>query len=167
MSPFAGRATDVDVVIDLMIHDIDIVLSLVRSDVSQISAVGLPALTSHVDIANARLEFANGAVANLTASRVSDKRFRRIRVFEKHRYEALNFIDQQIETVKAKPSANGDWPEIVRERVAVEPAQPLETELSAFVESVRIGRRPLVDGRVALQAQDVASRVRAKVQAGL
>lgn len=167
MSTFAARATDVDVVTDLMIHDIDIVLSLVKSTVERVSAVGLPTLTQHVDIANARLEFGNGAVANLTASRVSDRRFRRIRVFERNRYQALNFIDQQIETVSARPAKDGGCPQIVREKVPVEPVQPLNRELAAFVESVRTRRPPLVTGRVALQAQEVAARVHSKVQASL
>ena len=167
MSTFAARATDVDVVTDLMIHDIDIVLSLVKSPLERVSAVGLPTLTRHVDIANARLEFSNGAAANLTASRVSERRFRRIRIFERYRYEALNFIDQQIETVSARPASNGGWPEIVREKVPVVPVQPLDRELAAFVESVRTHSRPLVDGRVALQAQEVAARVHEKVQASL
>lgn len=167
MNRFVARATDVDVVADLMIHDIDIVLSLIHSQVERVSAIGLPALTRHVDIANARLEFRNGAVANLTASRVSEKRFRRIRVFEKNRYEALNFIDQQIETVSARPTDNGGWPEIVRERVPVKPVQPLDRELAAFVESVRTRSRPLVDGRVALQAEHVAALVRERVHSSL
>ncbi len=164
MSPFLARATDVDVVTDLMIHDIDIVLSLVPSEVVQISAVGIPVLTRHTDIANARLEFANGTVANLTASRVSDKRFRRIRVFANHNYEALNVIDQQIETVKAKPSEDGGWPEIVKRQVQVEPCQPLDTELEAFIRSVRTGAPPLVDGRIALQALEVAMKIKEKIK---
>ncbi len=101
MGEFVARATDVDVVTDLMIHDIDIVMSLVKSPIAEIAANGLKVITDHVDIANARLEFANGAVANLTASRVSNKRLRRVRVFEENRYEALNFIDQQIEAAQA------------------------------------------------------------------
>lgn len=165
MSPFVARATDVDVVTDLMIHDIDLVLSLVPSSVAHVAAAGTPVLTRHIDIANARLQFANGAVANLTASRVSDKRFRRIRIFERQRYQALNFIDQQIETVEAKPVANALWPEIVRTQVHVEPWQPLDKELEAFVESVRLGKPPLVDGRVALNAVEVAMQVRDQMAA--
>ena len=106
LGPFVERATDVDVVTDLMIHDIDIILSLVGEKLASISATGTPVLTNHVDIANARLEFVNGAVANVTASRVSRKKFRRIRVFGRNSYRAINFVDQQLEV--AYP---GDIPE--------------------------------------------------------
>ncbi|MCB1878193.1 MAG: Gfo/Idh/MocA family oxidoreductase [Chromatiales bacterium] len=161
MSPFVARATDVDVVTDLMIHDIDIVLSLVKSEVVSVQAIGLPVLTHHVDIANARLEFANGAAANLTASRVSEKRFRRVRVFEKHCYEALNFVDQQVEVMRAVPAAeDGEWPEIVKENLAVDAQQPLDAELAAFIHSVNSGEPPLVDGHVALEALRVAMTVK-------
>jgi len=94
MSGFVARATDVDVISDLMIHDIDIILALVGSDIVSIAAVGTPVLTDHIDIANARLEFANGAVANVIASRVSRDKSRRIRVFQERCYLSLDFIEQ-------------------------------------------------------------------------
>ena len=150
MSPFVARATDVDVVTDLMIHDIDIVLALVDSELADIRAVGVPVLTQYTDIANARLEFASGTVANITASRVSENKFRRFRVFSENRYEALNFVDQQIETLRATPAAAGEWPDIVRENVQVDPCMPLDAELEAFVNCVRHGQQPLVDGEVGL-----------------
>ncbi len=165
MSPFVARATDVDVVSDLMIHDIDIILSLVGAGIRAISAVGTPVLTSHIDIANARLEFENGAVANVIASRVSEKQIRRIRVFERNRYLSLDFIDQRIETAFPHPVKDSAWPEIVTERIDVEPVRPLDTELAAFVESVQTGRPPLVDGRVGQKALDVALQVKAKIGA--
>ncbi|MCW8943360.1 MAG: Gfo/Idh/MocA family oxidoreductase, partial [Sedimenticola sp.] len=161
MGGFVERATDVDVVSDLMIHDIDIILSLVKSEITAISAVGTPVLTSHVDIANARLEFANGTVANVIASRVSEKRMRRIRVFEENRYESLDFIDQRIETAYPKPRPGETWPEVVMERLDIEPVKPLDAELSAFADSVLTGFPPLVDGVVGLEALDVAMRVKA------
>jgi len=163
MSAFVARATDVDVVSDLMIHDIDIILSLVKSEITAISAVGTPVLTSHVDIANARLEFANGTVANVIASRVSDKTTRRIRVFEEHRYESLDFIEQRIETAFPRPREGQEWPEVVTERLDVEPVKPLDAEIAAFVHSVRKGQPPLVDGRVGLKALDVALQVREEI----
>lgn len=163
MGGFVERATDVDVVSDLMIHDIDIILSLVKSEITAISAVGTPVLTSHVDIANARLEFANGTVANVIASRVSEKRMRRIRVFEENRYESLDFIDQRIETAYPKPRPGEAWPEVVMERLDIDPVKPLDAELSAFVESVQSGTPPLVDGVVGLEALDVAMRVKAEI----
>jgi predicted dehydrogenase len=168
LGTFVERATDVDVVTDLMIHDIDIVLSLVRSDISSIAAVGLPVLTDHVDIANARLEFTNGAVANVTASRVSNKKFRRIRVFGHDAYHALNFIDQQIEIVRAGEKQPGErFPEIITERLDVTPRQPLDAELEDFINTVRHHGEPLVSGHDGLAALKVAMQVKEKIHACL
>jgi len=164
LGTFVERATDVDVVTDLMIHDIDIVLSLVRSDIRSIAATGLPVLTEHVDIANARIEFANGAVANVTASRVSNKKFRRIRVFSHDSYLGLNFIDQQIDVVHTGERSDGrKYPEIVTERIDIAPHQPLDAELAHFVHTIRTGGRPLVDGHDGLEALKVAMAVREKI----
>ncbi|HXK56348.1 MAG: Gfo/Idh/MocA family oxidoreductase [Gammaproteobacteria bacterium] len=167
MSGFSTRATDVDVVSDLMIHDIDIILSLVKSDITAISAVGTPVLTSHVDIANARLEFANGTVANVIASRVSEKTMRRFRVFEKNRYESLDFIDQRIDTAYPKANPGEKWPEVVMDRVNVMPVKPLDAEIAAFIDSVRGGNPPLVDGRVGQEALTVALKVKSQILARL
>jgi predicted dehydrogenase len=156
---FPARATDVDVVTDLMIHDIDIILSLVSSPISSVSAVGLPVITEHVDIANARLEFDNGCIANVTASRVSNQTLRRIRIFEANRYEALDFIEQKGEVVRTLRHADKEWPEIVREPIAIEPRKPLDAELADFVAKVRDGGKPLVDGRAGLEALRVAQLI--------
>ncbi|MFQ5754700.1 MAG: Gfo/Idh/MocA family oxidoreductase [Acidiferrobacterales bacterium] len=165
---FVDRATDVDVVTDLMIHDIDIALSLVKANIKEIAAVGIPVLTNHVDIANARLEFENGAVANVTASRVSNKKLRRIRVFGQNNYYGLNYIDQQLEIVRAKPATTDDQrPEIVAEQLDIESRPPLDAELEDFVRSVREGRPPLVDGRVGLEAVRVAELVKESIAASL
>jgi predicted dehydrogenase len=163
MGSFVARATDVDVVSDLMIHDIDIILSLVKAEISSIAAVGTPVLTQHIDIANARIEFDNGTVANVIASRVSDRKSRRIRVFEQDRYEALDFIEQRLDTAYTRPCADSEWPEIVREQVRVEPVKPLDTELADFVRCLRTGDRPLVDGQAGLRALDVALQVKEKI----
>jgi predicted dehydrogenase len=168
LGTFVDRATDVDVVTDLMIHDIDIALSLVKANIGEIAAVGIPVLTNHVDIANARLEFENGAVANVTASRVSNKKLRRIRVFGQNNYYGLNYIDQQLEIVRAKPAATDkERPEIVAERLDIESRQPLDAELEDFVRSVREGRPPLVDGRVGLEAVRVAELVKERIAASM
>ncbi len=168
LGTFVERATDVDVVTDLMIHDIDIVLSLVKSPLHYISAVGSSVVTAHIDIANARLEFTNGTVANVTASRVSNKRFRRIRVFSENRYQALNFADQQIDIVRAaSPPSDGGFPEIINERVQVEPRPPLDAELEHFATTVRNRAQPLVNGRDGLAALEVAAQVRDKIQSCL
>ncbi|MGI9309945.1 MAG: Gfo/Idh/MocA family oxidoreductase [bacterium] len=168
LGEFTERAADVDVVADLMIHDIDIVLSLVRADLTDVYASGARVVTEHVDIANARLEFANGAVANVTASRVSRNRFRRIRVFSRDAYLGLNFADQQLDCVRigeASGDAGGDsrFPRLIEQRVAVEPQQPLDAELKDFVECVRHRRRPLVAGEDGLVAVQVAQQVRRKI----
>ncbi|NOZ09874.1 MAG: Gfo/Idh/MocA family oxidoreductase [Gammaproteobacteria bacterium] len=166
LGTFVERATDVDVVTDLMIHDIDIVLSLVQSEITHIAAVGLPVITDHVDIANARLEFANGAVANVTASRVSTKKFRRIRVFGRKSYHALNFVDQQIELVRTGERKVGEkFPETISKQITVEPRQPLDAELEAFIDAVRTGGQPLVTGHDGLEALKVALKVQEKIHA--
>ena len=165
MGGFVERATDVDVVSDLMIHDIDIILSLVGSEISHISALGSPVLTEHVDIAAAQLEFSNGAVANVVASRVSDKKMRRIRVFQPGMYLSLDFIDQNIDIAEPRRAPGAERPEIVRQRIEVEPVKPLDREIESFVACVGAGRRPIVDGRVGLKALEVALQVRGKIHA--
>lgn len=165
LGAFVERATDVDVVTDLMIHDIDIVLALVDSDLSEVRAVGTPVLTEHVDIASARLEFTNGAVANVVASRVSDKKIRRIRVFQPRTYLSLDFVDQRLEIATRAEVAGQMRPDIVRESVALAAVKPLDAEIAAFVEAVVRGHPPLVDGRVGLKALEVALQVRERMAA--
>jgi predicted dehydrogenase len=163
MGGFVERATDVDVVSDLMIHDIDIVLALVGAEIAGIAAVGASVLTPHTDIASARLEFANGAVANVVASRVSDKKTRRIRVFQPGKYLSLDFVDQTIDIAQPREVPGTIRPEIARERIKVEPVKPLDVELAELVRCVREGRPPLVDGRIGLKALEVALEVRARI----
>jgi len=166
LGTFVERATDVDVVTDLMIHDIDIVMSLVKSPIRSIAADGIPVLTDHVDIANARIEFENGAVANVTASRVSNKKLRRIRVFGDEHYYGLNYIDQKLEMVRALPDPNGGrYPKIVAEALDIQPRPPLDAELESFVHCVRTHTTPLVTGRVGLDALRVALLVKEKISA--
>lgn len=164
LGTFVDRATDVDVVTDLMIHDIDITLSLVRSPIVHIAADGVPVLTEHVDIANARIEFENGAVANVTASRVSNKKLRRMRVFGVDQYFGLDYIDQKLELARRAPADEaGGRPTIVTEQIAIEPRPPLDAELEHFVNAVRTKTRPIVDGRVGLEALRVALLVKEKI----
>jgi len=166
IGPFVARATDVDVVTDLMIHDIDIVLALVNSEVRQVQAIGIPVLTRHVDIVNARIEFENGAVANVTASRVSTKKLRRIRIFGDHHYYGLDYAEQRLELARAIPDeAGGDWPKVVTEVVPITPRPPLDTELEHFVRAVRTHTPPVVDGQVGLRALRVAQQVKEAVAA--
>jgi predicted dehydrogenase len=165
MGGFVERATDVDVVSDLMIHDLDIILSLVDAEIRHISAVGASILTEHVDIANARLEFENGAVANVVASRVSDQTTRRIRVFQSGRYLSLDFVKQTIDLAEPRAVEDGARPEIARERLQIDPIKPLDLELAEFVRVVREGGRPLVDGQTGLRALEVALEVRDRIAA--
>ena len=164
LGAFVERGTDVDVVADLMIHDIDIVLSLVPAELKNVAAVGARVITEHVDIANARLEFDNGAVANVTASRVSRNQFRRIRVFSRDAYLGLNFTDQQLDYVyPGEASGDSRFPPLIERRVEVEPQLPLNAELAHFVECVQHNRRPLVAGEDGLIAVRVAQQVRRKI----
>ncbi len=167
LSPFPLRGTDVDVILDLMIHDIDIILSVVKSPVSQVSAVGVPVLTDRVDIANARLEFSSGCVANVTASRVSAERIRKIRIFQPDTYISLDYTSQEIALYRRLP---GDpaahpprLPQIVSEEVVVEKKEPLLLELMSFIRSVRERTRPEVSGDEAVEALRVAFQVLAKM----
>ncbi|GJL80962.1 MAG: UDP-N-acetylglucosamine 3-dehydrogenase [marine bacterium B5-7] len=160
LGTFVERATDVDVITDLMIHDIDIVLSLVDSPLERVTAVGTRVVTGHVDIANARLEFRDKTVANVTASRVSSKKFRRIRVFAESCYMALNFADQQLEIVRPKKINESDrFAAIVSEKIKIEQRPPLDAELEHFIECVRSRNKPLVGGRDGLEALKVADIV--------
>lgn len=162
---FTERATDVDVITDLMIHDLDLVMALVRSPIRELRATGVPVLTEHADIANVRMEFENGAVANVTASRISTKKQRRIRVFGKNSYHALDFADQQVEEVLAHPSTDGSRPEIKAEKLVITPVAPLDAELADFVDAVRRKRAPLVDGRTGLEALRMALMVKERISA--
>ncbi|MBK1645579.1 oxidoreductase [Thiocapsa imhoffii] len=163
MGGFVERATDVDVVSDLMIHDLDIILALVDARIVEISAVGARVLTDHVDIASARLEFDNHTVANVVASRVSEKTTRRIRVFQPRRYLSLDFIEQTIDIAEPRLTAASPRPEILRERIQIDPVKPLDAELADFVRCVRMGHRPLVDGETGLKALEVALEVRERI----
>ncbi len=167
LSPYAGRGTDVDVILDLMIHDIDIVLSLVRSPIREMHAVGVPVLTDQVDIANARLQFASGCVANLTASRVSVTRMRKIRLFQRDAYLSVDYAAQDIALYRRLPPdpAGGDdggagLPRIVREEVPIERVEPLRAEIQSFVACVRERRRPVVSGEDGRDALRVAEEIR-------
>ncbi|HET6217185.1 MAG TPA: Gfo/Idh/MocA family oxidoreductase [Acidobacteriaceae bacterium] len=151
LSVFHRRALDVDVVLDLMIHDLDIVLSLVRSPVEQLHAVGLRILSSQVDIANVRLEFASGAVANFTASRVSTETVRKLRFFQPHQYLSIDYARQDLLIINVAPGDNGNAALAVSKPV-VQGGEPLLLEINAFLDAVRTRTPPRV---TAQQARDV------------
>jgi predicted dehydrogenase len=157
LGPFMERGTDVDVVLDLMIHDIDMVLSLVRSPVEEIRAVGVPVLSSQVDIANARIEFASGCAANVTASRVSKDKMRKIRVFQPDTYISIDY--QKQDAVVYRRSMEGGQPKIVFEPLRIEKEEPLKMELESFVRAVTQRSTPVVSGRDGREALRVALEV--------
>ena len=163
LGAFVDRSTDVDVVLDLMIHDIDVILSLVRSPVREVRAKGVPVLTERVDIANARLEFEGGCVANVTASRVSMHPQRKIRVFQPDAYLSLDFQAQELACYRRIPDPAGGRPRIVQEPVRVPREEPLQAELAAFVRAVRTRERPVVSGEDGLRALAVAEEIRGAI----
>lgn len=154
---FVPRSLDVDVLLDLMIHDINLVLSLLRQEVWDIRAVGVPVLTDKVDITNVRLELANGAVANLTASRVSQDRVRKVRFFGSDSYISVDTKEQEVKGYKLVERS------IRPLEITVEKKEPLRAELEAFLGCVRDRSRPIVAGEDGLAAVDLAMRVAAAI----
>jgi predicted dehydrogenase len=148
---FTARSTDVDVVLDLMIHDLDVILSLVPSPIASIDSVGVHALTDKVDIANARLRFENGCVANVTASRISTDRVRKLRVFESDSYLSIDYARQEGMAYSLRPRP-GAPPEIVREPIVAESEEPLVAELRSFLRTVRGEDAPVVTAEEGLRA---------------
>jgi len=159
---FTPRSLDVDVIYDLMIHDLDILLALVKEPVTEVKAVGIPVLTDKVDIAHARLEFAGGAVANVTASRVSTERVRKMRFFQQHEYISLDYARRDALRVGVKKA--GPQPEFGFEKLKAPDSEPLRTELEAFVEAVRTREEPRTNGAAGRAALELASRVMASIQ---
>ena len=153
LSPFPKRSMDIGVVLDLMIHDLEIVLHLVNSPIATIDAVGIPVLTRREDIANARIRFENGCVANITASRISPERMRKIRVFQGDAYLSLDYQDQSGWIYRK------DEMEIGREEVEVEKDEPLKCELAAFVDCAARGKQPKVSGQQGAAALNVALEI--------
>lgn len=153
---FSGRSLDIDVLLDLMIHDLQLVLSLTGSEVTGIHAVGIPVLTEKVDMANVRLELASGAVANLTASRVSSERVRKFRLFGSDSYVSVDTREQQVHGYRRSA---GDERGIEPLEVVVEKKEPLRAELEAFIGCVRSRERPLVGGEEGLAALELAIKV--------
>ncbi len=150
LSSFPNRSLDVGVVLDIMIHDIDIVLGLVNCPIDRIESVGVNVLTPFEDIANARLTFKNGCIANLTASRVSDEIMRKIRIFQEDTYISLDYKNAEASVYRKLQD------KITKERLPIEKEQPLQKELASFVDCVMHKKEPLVSGSVAREALEVA-----------
>jgi predicted dehydrogenase len=160
---FPERSLDIDVVFDLMIHDLDVVLSLVDADVESIDAVGVPVLTGRVDIANARVRFANGCLANLTASRISRDRVRKIRFFQPAAYLSIDYAAQKVEMFRLV--SGGGMPSIQGGDIPVANEEPLVRELADFVDAVASRRAPLVTGEQGRRALALAQQITDKIVA--
>ena len=162
LGTFPERSLDIDVVFDLMIHDLDVVLSLVPSEVAAIDAVGVPVLTGRVDIANARIRFANGCIANLTASRISRDRVRKIRFFQPAAYVSIDYAAQKVEMYRLEKSG-GPLPAIQGGEIDVVTEEPLKRELADFVDAAASRRAPLVTGADGRRALAVAQQITDKI----
>ncbi|MDR2214904.1 MAG: Gfo/Idh/MocA family oxidoreductase [Nevskiaceae bacterium] len=164
LAPFRERGTDVNVVLDLMIHDIDIVQSIVQSPLASVDAVGTPVFSEAIDIANARLRFDNGCVANVTASRVSLKTERKLRIFQDDAYMSMD-LQQKVLTVIRKRAADappGPLPVTIEEQ-NLDQGDALKAEIESFIGCIRDGRRPVVSGEDGLRALETASRITAQI----
>jgi len=158
LSPYPERSTDIGVVLDLMIHDLEIILHLVRSPVQSMEAVGVPVLSRGEDIANARLRFESGCIANITSSRISPERMRKIRVFQEDAYLSLDYQNQSGEIYRRVDGR------ITRDKVAVEREEPLKRQLMSFVECASTGNAPRVSGFQATAALELAVEITKRIQ---
>src|SRR5260221_705821 len=159
---FTPRSLDVDVIYDLMIHDLDILLALVGEPVIEVKAVGIPVLSDKVDIAHARLEFAGGAVANVTASRVSTERVRKVRFFQQHEYISLDYARR--DAMRVRVNRPGPEPDFGFEKLDAPAVEPLRAELEAFLDSVRTRKQPKTDGISGRASLELAVRVMQSIQ---
>jgi predicted dehydrogenase len=161
LSGFPERSLDIDVVFDVMIHDLDIILSVDGTEVAGVEAIGVPVLTPKIDIANARIKFASGCIANITASRISRDKVRKVRFFQPDMpdvYVSIDYAAQELEAWRLKPRPGGR-PEIEGGKIEVQREEPLKGELEDFVDAIRTGRPPLVTGADGRRALALAARV--------
>lgn len=158
LSPFPERGIDVDVVLDLMIHDLDIILATVPTPLEEIRAVGVPVVSSNVDIANVRLEFKGGCVANLTASRISDKQMRKIRIFQEDAYFSLDYAKSELNIFKREGTS------ISRKHLCFPKGDSLKQEISAFLQAVRGETLPVVSGEAGFRALEVALAINEQIK---
>jgi predicted dehydrogenase len=164
LAAFSARSTDIDVVLDLMIHDLDLLLHLDGTEAVSIDAAGVAALTDKVDIANARVRMASGCVANLTASRISAEPTRRIRLFQANTYLSCDTGARSVQRYRLM-LGEGGAPSIEHDMLPIDDGEPLGLELAAFLEAVRTRTTPVVDGHQGRRVLDLAYRVRASIQA--
>jgi predicted dehydrogenase len=165
LAPFSERGTDVDVVLDLMIHDLDVVLSITSAAPVSVDAVGVAVLTDHVDVANARLRFADGLIANVNTSRVAARRERKIRFFQPDAYISVDYEARRIQLYRKKPAAPGStYPVIEAEQIELGEADPLRDEIAAFAESVRTRSEPRVSAEDGLRVIELSERIRLAIK---
>jgi predicted dehydrogenase len=164
MAPYRERGTDVNVVLDLMIHDIDIVQTIVDAPITSIDAVGTPVFSDEIDIANARIHFADGCVANVTASRVSVKTERKLRIFEDDAYLSLDLQQKIMTLIRKRPPSDppGPLPVIIEEQ-NLDQGDALKAEIESFLDCIRNGRAPVVSGEAGLMALETAMRITEQV----
>lgn len=158
LGPFTQRGTDVGVVLDLMIHDIDIILALIKSPIKKIDAVGVNILSKYEDIANARIIFEDSSVCNLTASRVTNDIMRKIRIFEKNAYISLDYVKQEAVIYKKKNK------NILKETIPIKKEEPLKAELKSFIQCIEKKEKPIVSGIEAKKALEIAVRIEKKIR---
>ncbi len=167
LSIYQDRCVDVSVVHDLMIHDIDIIVNFVKSPIERIHAVGAPVITEHVDIANARIEFANGCVANLTASRISTRNARKIRFYQKDAYIAVDFANHTLTTIRQNAnSPNGLIPGMEIKKLDLDKGDALQEELASFTAAVFERRMPEVTGQMGRDALEIALNIIGQIENG-
>ena len=165
LSIFQGRSTDVSVVLDLMIHDIDLILNLVDAKIKNVNAAGISVISDTIDIANARLEFVNGAVANVTASRISAKNERKLRLFQKETYISIDFANHHITMVYPDADqSEGLIPGMAIDQLKFKKGDALDDELKSFVQSVKHRRPPLVSGQMGRDALETALSIMEQIK---
>jgi predicted dehydrogenase len=164
LAPFTERGTDVDVILDLMVHDLDVIMSLVPAEVESIEALGVEVLTDQIDVANARIRFKGGLVANINTSRVAPKRERKIRFFQPDAYISVDYEARSIQIYRKSPPPPGaKFPVISAEQIDMGEGDPLADEVRAFVESVRTRRPPAVTAEDGLLVMEISERIRAAI----
>jgi predicted dehydrogenase len=160
LAPFTERGTDVDVILDLMVHDLDVILSITSASVSSLEAVGVAVLTERIDVANARIRFADRLIANLNTSRVAARRERKIRFFQPDAYISLDYEARRIQIYrKGPPPAGATYPVISAEQIEINEGDPLRDEIAAFVQSVRTRSNPEVGPEAGLRVMELSARI--------
>jgi len=165
LAPFTERGTDVDVVLDLMVHDLDVIMSVAPSEVASMEAIGVAILTDRIDLANARIRFQSGLIANLVTSRVSAKRERKIRFFQPDAYISVDYEARSIQFYRKTPPAQGaNFPTISAEQIELGEGDPLADEVNSFVEAVRQRIKPKVTPEDGLRVMELSDQIKKAIQ---